>query len=141
MLIKLFLNLQRYTHAVQQLHIRTTHHFILFSAYDGPISISYDVTSSEPSLVQTPPSAIAAACICSAVRGLKLTSANVATRDVCSMISLDIETLEVLVGIVDGAVEKVVPKTPEKKVKSVEGYESPQYSQPETPTEVENIYF
>lgn len=92
----------------------------------------------EPSLVQTPPSAIASACICSAIRGLKLTSSDVATRDVCAMVGLDSENLEVLVRIVDAVVDKVVPKSPEK---TVNGYESPQYPQPETPTEVENIYF
>ncbi|KYB28107.1 G1/S-specific cyclin-D2 [Tribolium castaneum] len=101
------------------------------------VSICY----TEPSLVQTPPSAIAAACICSAVRGLKLSSSTAATSDVCSMVSIESETLEVLVAIVDNAVDKVVPKTPEKPSKTVEGFESPQYPQPETPTEVENIYF
>ena len=57
------------------------------------------------------------------------------------MLGLESETLEFLVGLVDTAVDKVVPKTPEKTTKTVEDYESPQYPQPETPTEVENIYF
>lgn len=58
------------------------------------------------------------------------------------MIGIEPESLEVLVTIVDNTVDKVVPKTPEKNTKTVEDYESPpQYGQPETPTEVENIYF
>ncbi|XP_018326730.1 G1/S-specific cyclin-D2-like [Agrilus planipennis] len=107
------------------------------------VSICY----TEPSLVQTPPSLIAAACICSAIRGLKLSSDNQATRDVCYILNLDPISLELLVRFVDQIVEKVVPQKPKPnpndtaKGVSNNGFESPNYKQPETPTEVENVYF
>ncbi|XP_056642350.1 G1/S-specific cyclin-D2-like [Diorhabda sublineata] len=98
----------------------------------------------EPSLIQTPPSVIAAACISSAIRGLKLSSSEVALRDTCNMLNVNPRTVEFLVGVIDNAVSKVAPSltptTPESKT-TVQGYESPHYGQPETPTEVENIYF
>lgn len=51
--------------------------------------------------------------------------------------------MDCLVTIIDGAVAKVVaPSTPDRaESKGIQGYESPQYGQPETPTEVDNIYF
>ncbi|XP_060531146.1 G1/S-specific cyclin-D2-like [Cylas formicarius] len=103
------------------------------------VSICY----TEPSLIQTPPSVIAAACINSAVRGLKLSCQSDAVQDVCRMLNVNVETLEYLVSVVDRLVEKVVPPAPTKgePSKTVSGYESPKYGQPETPTEVENIYF
>ncbi|KAG5882106.1 hypothetical protein JTB14_016869 [Gonioctena quinquepunctata] len=102
------------------------------------VSICY----TEPSLIQTPPSVIAAACLCSAVRGLKLSATQEAGKDICKMLNVSVETIEYLVGVIDSAVAKVAPPTPEKmETKTVQGYESPQYGQPETPTEVENIYF
>lgn len=61
------------------------------------------------------------------------------------MLNVDPKTIEFLVGVIDNAVSKVAPSTPEKPettlTKTVQGYESPQYGQPKTPTEVENIYF
>lgn len=59
------------------------------------------------------------------------------------MIGLDQIALEILVRIVDGAVERVVPDSPEKCGKTGGGCDSPpQYlQQPETPTEIENVYF
>lgn len=98
---------------------------------------------SEPSLIRTRPSVIAAACISSAVRGLKLSSTELAMNDICNMLNIDMGTIDFLVAVIDNAVAQVVappqPTQPEKTVS--QGYESPKYGQPETPTEVENIYF
>lgn len=59
------------------------------------------------------------------------------------MLNVDLPTIDFLVTIIDNAVAQVVapshPVQPEKTVS--QGYESPKYGQPETPTEVENIYF
>lgn len=105
---------------------------------------------SEPSLIQTLPSLIASACICSAVRGLKLASAGQATKDICNLTRVDPINLELLVRFVDEQVEKVVSQASEKSshehssnkhAASGNGYESPTYGQPETPTEVDSIYF
>ncbi|CAH1159615.1 unnamed protein product [Phaedon cochleariae] len=102
------------------------------------VSICY----TEPSLIQTPPSVIAAACISSAVRGLKLSSTEVALHDICRALNVSPRTVEFLVGLIDKAVSKVAPPTPERtETNAVRGYESPRYGQPETPTEVENVYF
>lgn len=99
---------------------------------------------SEPSLIRTRPSVIAAACISSAVKGLKLSSTKEAINDICNMLNVDLPTIEYLVAVIDNAVAQVVapsisPIPPAKTVN--QGYESPKYGQPETPTEVENIYF
>lgn len=104
---------------------------------------------SESALINTLPSSIAAACICSAVRGLKLASASQATRDICNLTRVDPINLELLIRFVDEQVEKVVKQANQTK-QSTEttnkhstnnAYESPTYGQPETPTEVENVYF
>nr|CAI5845523.1 unnamed protein product [Callosobruchus analis] len=42
----------------------------------------------KPSLIQTPPSVISAACIASAARGLKLTSADAAVLETCAMLNV-----------------------------------------------------
>ncbi|CAG9861721.1 unnamed protein product [Phyllotreta striolata] len=99
----------------------------------------------EPALIQTAPSVIAAACVSSAVRGLKLPTAEAASRDVCRMLNADPATIESLVCLIDGAVSKATPGVAEpmdaQTTKTVQGgYESPQYGQPETPTEVEKVY-
>lgn len=104
------------------------------------LSIAY----TEPALIQTPPSMIAAACLTSAIRGLKLPSTELAVSEICQLVNIDPIALEVLIRIVDSAVEKVVPRTPElpeNKCSTTQGFESPKYGQPETPTEVDNIYF
>lgn len=101
----------------------------------------------EPTLIQTAPSLIASACICSAVRGLKLPFSNAATRDVCHLTHVDPINLELLVRFIDQQVEKVVPQvseraaSPSNKLTTNNDFESPTYGQPETPTEVESIYF
>ncbi|XP_045478690.1 G1/S-specific cyclin-D3-like [Harmonia axyridis] len=103
------------------------------------VSISY----TDSKLIKTPPSMIAAACLTSAIRGLRLRSTNQAVNDICSIASIKISDLETVVRVVDEAVERSVPKsppsTPEPEPK-LQGYESPQHG-PNTPTEVENIYF
>lgn len=110
------------------------------------LNISFLLVS-EPSLIQTTPSLIAAACICSAVRGLKLPCTSGATRDICHLTQVDPINLELLVRFVDQQIESVVPQTPTKpptstsKLTTNDEFESPTYGQPETPTEVENIYF
>uniref|UniRef100_A0A6P7GFV0 G1/S-specific cyclin-D2-like n=1 Tax=Diabrotica virgifera virgifera TaxID=50390 RepID=A0A6P7GFV0_DIAVI len=95
----------------------------------------------EPNLIQTPPSVIAASCISSAVRGLKLMFSEIAIRDVCSLLNVNPQAVEVVVAVIDSAVAKVLPKSTTPEPNTVQGYESPQYGQPETPTEVENIEF
>lgn len=59
------------------------------------------------------------------------------------MLNVDLPTIDFLVAIIDNAVAQVVaPSHPAEPPKVVsQGYESPKYGQPETPTEVENIYF
>ncbi|KAL3266198.1 hypothetical protein HHI36_010381 [Cryptolaemus montrouzieri] len=103
-----------------------------------------DVVLIQPALIQTTSSMIAAACLTSAIRGLKLPSSQQAVLDICSIVGIDIVALEILVRVIDQAVEKVVPRSPEAEPQekmSTQGYESPQYGQPNTPTEVDNIYF
>lgn len=101
----------------------------------------------EPSLIQSPPSLIASACICSAVRGLKQPFANDATRDICHLTRVDPINLELLIRFIDQQVEKVVPQAAEKQNHGTNKYptngefDSPTYGQPETPTEVDSIYF
>lgn len=55
------------------------------------------------------------------------------------MLNVDVHTIYFLVGLIDNAVTQVVTHQPNKH--PVQGYESPKYGQPETPTEVETIYF
>lgn len=66
-----------------------------------------------------------------------------ALNDICNMLNVDMSTINVLVAVIDNAVAQVVespqPSHNEKTVS--QGYESPKYGQPETPTEVENVYF
>lgn len=60
------------------------------------------------------------------------------------MLSVDLATINFLVTLIDNAVAQVVTpsETDQPGEKNpIEGYESPKYGQPETPTEVENIYF
>ncbi|CAH1985169.1 unnamed protein product [Acanthoscelides obtectus] len=114
----------------------------------GRQSHGHSLCGAEPSLIQTPPSVIAAACIASAVRGLKLTTADAAVRETCSMLNIALRSVEYLVSVIDSAVASMASpqvqqqmKEHEKNASSQQGYESPQYGQPETPTEVESIYF
>ncbi|KAL1509207.1 hypothetical protein ABEB36_003980 [Hypothenemus hampei] len=104
------------------------------------------ICSTEPSLIQTPPSVIAAACLSSAVRGLKFPGQRAAMNEICKLLNVDVEQIELLINVVDNVVEKVAnPEGADQKsgqsLKKAEGYESPGYGQPETPTEVENVYF
>ncbi|XP_019872824.1 G1/S-specific cyclin-D2 [Aethina tumida] len=96
------------------------------------------VCYTEPALVQAPPSLIAGACLSSAIRGLKLPSAEIAVADICRMINLLPSKVDFLVSFVDNAVAKAAPSSPQHP--PPKGYESPQYG-PDTPTEVEDIYF
>lgn len=62
------------------------------------------------------------------------------------MLDVDPIALEVLVRFIDHTVEKVMPSAPEKtqptQSKYVpEQYESSEYNQPGTPTDVDNAYF
>lgn len=83
------------------------------------------------------------------MRGLKLPSASQATKDICNLTHVDPISLELLVRFVDEQIEKVVsqdttkspPDTNMNKHATNNGYESPTYGQPETPTEVDSIYF
>ncbi|KAF7287921.1 hypothetical protein GWI33_000263 [Rhynchophorus ferrugineus] len=107
------------------------------------------ICSTEPTLIRTPPSVIAAACLSSAIRGLKLPCQIVAVKDICQMLNVNVETIETLINVVDNVVEKVAspsgsePPSLEQPGAKHEpaGYESPGYGQPETPTEVESVYF
>ena len=113
---------------------------------DGTVEIIFDDFVTETSLIQTTPSLIAAACICSAVRGLKLLSSKTATIDICNMLNVDVIALELLVRFIDDTVEKVIPQdakkqqTPQSK-HVVDEYDVAEYAQPETPTDVDNTYF
>ncbi|XP_018572022.1 G1/S-specific cyclin-D2-like [Anoplophora glabripennis] len=93
------------------------------------------ICSTEPRLIETFPSLIAAACICSAVRGLKLPSSDRAIVDICTMLKTRPARMEVLAAIIDNKVIKLSSNS--KDSESL----SPQYLQTETPTEVENILF
>ncbi|XP_030745595.1 G1/S-specific cyclin-D2-like [Sitophilus oryzae] len=107
------------------------------------------ICSTEPSLIRTTPSVIAAACLSSAIRGLKLPCQIVAVKDICQMLNVSVDTIERLINIVDNVVDKVAspaaPAQSQPEQSSTKhqpaGYESPGYGQPETPTEVENVYF
>ncbi|XP_066146356.1 G1/S-specific cyclin-D2 [Euwallacea fornicatus] len=104
------------------------------------------ICSTEPSLIQTRPSVIAAACLSSAMRGLKLPCQRAAMSEICTLLTVTVEEIEPLINVVDNVVEKVAnPEGSDQKSKEASkkptGYESPGYGQPETPTEVENVYF
>ncbi|XP_019766072.2 G1/S-specific cyclin-D2 [Dendroctonus ponderosae] len=104
------------------------------------------ICSTEPTLIQTIPSAIAAACLSSAVRGLKMSCHEAAMSEVCTMLKADMGEISQLINVVDKLIEKVAtPENGDQKdkeaAKKPAGYESPTYGQPETPTEVENVYF
>ncbi|KAK5643839.1 hypothetical protein RI129_007684 [Pyrocoelia pectoralis] len=108
------------------------------------VSICY----TEPALIQVAPSLIASACICAAMRGLRMSSTTAATNDICSLLNVDPESLENLRIFIDQAVEKGMPTSPQKvnvypnsNSCSNAAFESPKYGQPETPPDVENIYF
>lgn len=70
----------------------------------------------------------------------------IVTVDICASTGVEQSMLENLVQFVDQIVEGAVVQTPEpratqdKYVTSGE-FESPTYGQPETPTEVDNVYF
>lgn len=115
------------------------------------VSICY----TEPSLVQTAPSLIASACVCSAIRGLKMPAAAIATRDICVTTRiLDPIALELLIRFIDQVVEKVIPSSGTVSAgqncdksgtgagqKRKEEEEDCEYPQPVTPKDVEEIYF
>lgn len=61
-------------------------------------------------------------------------------NDICSLLNVDMSTINFLVTVIDNAVAQVVA-APQPEKDSSQGYESPKYGHPETPTEVENIYF
>lgn len=84
------------------------------------------------------------------MRGLRMSSTDAAVGDVCTLLQIDPAGLDLLTRYVDRIVEKSsTAKQPEKSATSTSpsqcsdssGYESPKYGQPETPTEVENVYF
>lgn len=85
----------------------------------------------------TLPSVIAAACVHSAVRGLKLSSAETALEDICRLVNAGPQTLELLVDVIDSTIEKITPPPPQSPIKCDNDFEN----QPNTPTEVENVYF
>lgn len=85
----------------------------------------------------TLPSVIAAACVHSAVRGLKLSSVDTAPTDICRLVNVSPQTLELLVDVIDSTIEKITPPPPQSPTKCENDFES----QPNTPTEVENVYF
>lgn len=76
-------------------------------------------------------------------------SSHIATRDICMLTKVEPISLEILIRFVDQAVEKVThptshderAHTPTTKYVTNDEFDSPKYGQPETPTEVENIYF
>lgn len=76
-----------------------------------------------------------------------MSSSVIATRDICMMTKVDPISLEILIRFIDQAVEKVTHQAPDRaqvpptKYVTSDEFDSPKYGQPETPTEVENIYF
>lgn len=77
-----------------------------------------------------------------------MASAHVATHDICNLTRVDPISLEILIRFVDEVVEKVMKESPgrellpsSKHVTNDSEFSSPTYGQPETPTEVENVYF
>lgn len=76
-------------------------------------------------------------------------SLNTAVMDICNLLHTNPENLENLRIFIDKTVEKGIPNQSEKTSTATNSnscsdsstYESPKYGQPETPTEVENIYF
>lgn len=84
------------------------------------------------------------------MRGLRMPSADAAVNDICSLLHIESTGLDLLSRYIDRIVEKSSSsKQPEKSSTSSSsssqcsdsGYDSPKYGQPETPTEVENVYF
>lgn len=75
-----------------------------------------------------------------------MSSSRVASRDVCLLTQADPIFLESLVILIDRIVEVSPPaqdknQPPSSKCVTNDEFESPKYGQPETPTEVENVYF
>lgn len=67
-------------------------------------------------------------------------------NEICKMLKVEVDQIDLLINVVDNVVEKVanpdsVDQKSKEPTKKPAGYESPGYGQPETPTEVENVYF
>lgn len=96
----------------------------------------------EPEFIQTPPSLIASACICAAIRGLKSPSAHMAPRDICQLTYCDPISLELVARHIEQIVDKetAAMQTPTKTPMHHSGNDILD-SQPETPTDVQDIDF
>lgn len=81
------------------------------------------------------------------MKGLRMPSTNNATFDMCTLLRINSGAVENLRHFIDHAVEKSLPKQSEKidipntNSCTDNGFQSPKYGQPETPTEVENVDF
>ena len=57
---------------------------------------------SEPDFVHVPPSVIATACICSAVRGLRIASSDLALKSICALLKLSCpEDIEIVINRIE----------------------------------------
>ena len=104
--------------------------------------------------MQLEPSLLAAACICSATRGLNVSSKLAVGYDLCSLTMTDMNKVEFIVKIIEEIVAKEIAEKQTQQQVANTGSCKEQYSQqpqklaatqngqqPETPTDVQFIYF
>ncbi|KAJ9601043.1 hypothetical protein L9F63_000778, partial [Diploptera punctata] len=103
-----------------------------------------------PEFIQTPPSLIATASICAAVRGLNSPSASIVMSSVCALTRVDPAAAEAVVHHIERVVESTASlqslppshkitntTTSSGKLVSV----ADETGQPETPTDIQDIHF
>lgn len=118
--------------------------------------------------MQTLPSVLASACICSAVRGLKLPSSDFVIHDICNLTQIESTIIEFTVINIENFIAKEnealikqqqqqqlqqqLQQLPQTCVKAAQTYiqSNGKYSpnddgydsgQPETPTDIQDVYF
>jgi hypothetical protein len=108
---------------------------------------------SEPELIQSRPSLLATASICAAIRGLNSPSAATALTSVCALTRVDPAAAEHVVHHIERVVAletasvQAVPTAATNKVSSSTASSgklmsvADETSQPETPTDVHDVYF
>lgn len=107
----------------------------------------YDIFVSEPEFIQTPPSLIAAACICASAHGLKARSAETAAHDISALTACNPTTIQLLFRHIEKIVDKEVANLSTKENSKEVNYtnnellDNPKYGQPETPADIQDIDF
>lgn len=108
---------------------------------------------SDPDLIQVPPSVIATACLCSAVRGLRIASSSVALKTVCQLLNLENpESVEMVIKRIEAVFQEEAAAFQQSSVSSkgsgVQNMstnstkeEDTVNGHPETPTDIQDVHF